>query len=112
MLNYKLVSMTAEHLEQVARLEQSCFSHPRSRAMLAVQLDNLSAALFVAQGEVGIVLGYAGLNVVLDEGYINNVAVDARYRKCGVASALLGVFLRFAAAQRLAFLTLEERVGN
>ena len=50
--------------------------------------------------------------MVLDEGYINNVAVREEYRQRGIASALLDVFIRFAKAHQLAFLTLEVRDSN
>ena len=60
----------------------------------------------------GSVVGYAGLLVVLDEGYITNVAVRPESRRAGVASALLDVFVSFAEGNRLAFLTLEVRASN
>ena len=34
-------------------------------------------------------LGYAGLQVVLDEGYIDNIAVEEAARRHGVGDALL-----------------------
>lgn len=80
--------------------------------MLEEELDNLSASFIAAQAEDGTILGYAGLTVVLDEGYINNIAVREEYRKQGIASALLDVFVRFAQAHQLAFLTLEVRASN
>ena len=61
--------------------------------------------------EEGNVLGYAGLHAVLDEGYIDNIAVHPDARRHGVASALLDVFCRFGAVN-LAFLTLEVRTSN
>ena len=62
-------------------------------------------------GEEGNILGYAGLHAVLDEGYIDNIAVAPDARRHGVASALLDVFCRFGAVN-LAFLTLEVRKSN
>ena len=56
--------------------------------------------------------GYAGLLVVLDEGYITNVAVRPECRRNGIAQKLLQVFLDFAQAHKLAFLTLEVRASN
>ena len=50
--------------------------------------------------------------ILLDEGYITNVAVRPDCRKQGVAGKLLQVFLDFAQANRLAFLTLEVRASN
>lgn len=60
----------------------------------------------------GDVLGYAGLLVAADEGYITNVAVFPEQRRRGIAGQLLQVFLNFAEANRLAFLTLEVRPSN
>lgn len=110
-MNYKLTPMTAEHIPQIAALEKACFSHPWSEAMLQNELWNDSAVILAAVGEDGTVLGYAGLQTVLDEGYINNVAVSPAFRRQGVAGELLAAFIRFGAA-KLAFLTLEVRASN
>ena len=56
-------------------------------------------------------LGYAGVNTVLDEGYINNVAVAPQFRRQGVADELIAALVRFGRA-KLAFLTLEVRASN
>lgn len=110
-MNYKLTPMTAEHIPAIAALERGCFSHPWSEDALHAELWNDSAVVLVAEGEDGTVLGYAGLQTVLDEGYINNVAVDPRFRRQGVGGELIAAFVRFGAA-RLAFLTLEVRASN
>lgn len=110
-MTYKLVPMTAEHIPQIAALERACFSHPWSEDSLRGELWNDSAVIIAAEGEDGTVLGYAGLQTVLDEGYINNVAVDPQYRRQGVADELVSAFVRFGRA-RLAFLTLEVRASN
>ena len=79
--------------------------------MLTEALFDAQASFIVAESEDGGLLGYAGLHVVLDEGYIDNVAVDPACRRQGIADALIDTFVRFGAA-RLAFLTLEVRAGN
>ena len=109
----RIVPMTHEHLDEVAALERVCFSAPWSRNMLAEELDNACSAYLVAvDKEDGSVVGYAGLLVVADEGYITNVAVRPESRRGGVASALLDVFVDFAVGSHLAFLTLEVRASN
>ena len=110
-MNYKLTPMTIEHIPQVAALERACFSRPWSEESLQGELWNDSAVIIVAEGEDGTVLGYAGLQTVLDEGYINNVAVDEKFRRQGVADELIAAFVRFGQA-KLAFLTLEVRASN
>ena len=101
-----------EYLDEVAELERICFSTPWSRNMLAEELDNYLSAFLVALDDNDKVAGYAGLQAVLDEGYITNVAVRPDCRKQGVAGKLLQVFLDFAQANHLAFLTLEVRASN
>ena len=110
-MNYHLTTMTAEHIPQIAALEKTCFSHPWSEELLRQALWNEAAAIVVAEGEDGTVLGYAGVSTVLDEGYIDNVAVDPRFRRQGVADELIAALARFGRA-KLAFLTLEVRASN
>ena len=111
-MHVRVVPMTADHLDEVAELERICFSVPWSRNMLAEELDNLLSAFLVALDDNDKVVGYAGVQVVLDEGYITNVAVRPDCRRQGIAAKLLQVFLDFAKANSLAFLTLEVRASN
>ena len=108
----RIVPMKTEHLDEVAALERECFTTPWSRNMLAEELDNALSAFLVALDGNGRVAGYAGVQVVLDEGYITNVAVRPDCRRRGVAGQLLDVFESFAAGNHLAFLTLEVRASN
>ena len=111
-LHVRIVPMNADHLDEVAELERICFSVPWSRNMLAEELDNLLSAFLVALDDSEKVVGYAGVQVILDEGYITNVAVRPECRRQGIAAKLLQVFLDFAKANQLAFLTLEVRASN
>ena len=112
-IQVKIVPMNADHLDEIAALERVCFSRPWSRNMLAEELENQCAAFLTALDAVtGKVVGYAGLLVAADEGYITNVAVDPACRRQGVANQLLQVFDSFARGNHLAFLTLEVRPSN
>lgn len=111
-MRVRIVPMTADHLDAVAALERICFSDPWSRQLLAAELDNDLSAFLVALDDEGQVAGYAGLQVVLDEGTITDIAVRPDCRRRGVAGQLLEVFLNFARGNRLAFLTLEVRASN
>ena len=111
-MRVRIVPMNADHLDEVAELERICFSTPWSRNMLAEELDNLLSAFLVALDDRDRVVGYAGVQVILDEGYITNIAVRPECRQQGIAGKLLQVFLDFAQANKLAFLTLEVRASN
>ena len=108
---YEIVPMDRSHVDQVAALERECFSMPWNETMLEDSLYDERASFIVAEDEEGNVIGYAGLHVVLDEGYIDNIAVEEAARRHGVASALLDVYCRFGEIN-LAVLTLEVRKSN
>ena len=111
-MHVRIVPMNADHLDEVAELERICFSTPWSRNMLAEELDNMLSAFLVALDDTDRVVGYAGVQVILDEGYITNIAVRPECRRQGIAAKLLQVFMDFAKANQLSFLTLEVRASN
>ena len=110
-MDFRLLPMDRSTVPDVAAIERECFSQPWSEDMLAEELYNDNASFIVAEADDGTVLGYAGLTVVLDEGSIDKVAVKGKYRRMGVADALVDAFVRFGRAN-LAFLTLEVRASN
>ena len=112
-MKVNIVPMNTDHLDELERLERVCFSRPWSRKMLAEELENACAAFLVAEEpETKRVLGYAGVLVMADEGYITNVAVFPEYRRQGIAAQIIKVFCDFAEGSHLAFLTLEVRPTN
>ena len=110
-MNYSIMPMDHSHIDSIAELERKNFTAPWSEKMLAEELYNDTASFLVAQGADGTLMGYAGLHVVLDEGYIANIVVQENVRRQGIAGELLSAYLRFGKAN-LAFLTLEVRASN
>lgn len=111
-MNYQITPMTAAHLPQVAALEKECFpADPWSEELFRAALDDPRAAILLAEGESGEILGYAVLFTVLDEGNLDNIAVAPACRRQGVADALLGAIVGFG-REHLLTLTLEVRASN
>lgn len=109
---YQILPMTNEQLPQVAALEQVCFpADPWSEEVFRAALENPSAAVLLAQGEDGAVLGYAVLSLVLDEGNLDNIAAAPNARRQGVADALLNTLTGFG-RDNLSRLMLEVRASN
>ena len=112
-MKVNIVPMNADHLDELEKLERICFSRPWSKKMLGEELENDCAAFLVAEEpETHRVLGYAGVLVMADEGYITNVAVFPDCRRQGIAAQIIKVFCDFAAGNHLSFLTLEARPTN
>ncbi len=107
----RIERMTEAQLDEVARLEENCFAHPWSRQSLEDELNNETSLFFTAT-ENGEVIGYIGMNVVIDEGYIFNAAVSRNYRNQGVGSALINELVTYGKKNNLCFLTLEVRASN
>lgn len=111
-MSFRIIPMTADHVSQVAALEQVCFpADPWSGELFRAALENPRVCPLLAQGEDGGVLGYAVLSVVLDEGSLDNIAVSPDVRRNGVADALLSALTGFGRG-RLSVLMLEVRASN
>lgn len=98
------------HFEEIARLEEICFSSPWSKDAL-LESFNMGTKFFVAQKD-NRVLGYLGIKPVLDEGYITNVAVFPEFRGQGLGKALVKKVLEYAEENNFSFVTLEVRKSN
>lgn len=107
----QVVTMSAQHIPALAELEKQCFADPWSEKALSEELTNPSAVFRVALLD-GEVAGYVGMLHVLDEGDICNVAVFDRFRRRGVATALLQNLLTYGEEKKLSFITLEVRESN
>lgn len=107
----ELVKLTEAHIPQMVELEKICFSLPWTADMIKSELNNPSC-LYLAAVDGDTLVGYIGVQTVLDEGYINNVAVRPEYRRQGIAAALISLLVEQARAIGLAFMTLEVRESN
>ena len=103
--------MEYSDVDAVVALERECFTDAWSENMIREELDNEFCYMYVAEIN-GNVVGYAGVQMILDEGYITNVAVTESKRRCGIGRALVGRLVEAAKERELAFLTLEVRRSN
>ena len=103
--------MTSGHLDDVYIIETECFSHPWSKQSLEEELNN-ETSLFLVAKEENEVIGYIGMSIVIDEGYIFNVAVRESYRNKGVATALINELVTYGKKNNFSFITLEVRESN
>ena len=106
----KVETLTAEHLEQVAELEQLCFADPWSEKALELLLgDGAYGAVYLSNGKV---MAYGGILWAPDEGQITNIATHPDARRCGMGAAILEHLIAVARARGCEQLSLEVRVSN
>jgi ribosomal-protein-alanine N-acetyltransferase len=107
----QLIPMDNRHVAQVAALEKQCFSDPWSESSVASELSNpLSAWLVAMDGDV--LAGYVGSQSVMGESDMMNIAVDAHYRRQGIAQALVEALVAQLKEKGNHSLTLEVRISN
>ena len=107
----RIVSMTAEHVPQVAELEKLCFSDPWSENSIGSELKNELALWLVAEEE-GTAVGYVGSQTVMDETDMMNIAVHPDYRRQRIAEALVEHLICQLKQRGSRCLTLEVRASN
>lgn len=94
----------------IAELERECFSSPWSEnAVLESYEADTSFFVFLENEKI---IGYAGLQIVLDEGYVTNIAVTKKARGRGIGGALVEALVNFSKEKNLAFISLEVRESN
>ena len=105
------VTMSWEHVSQIAELEKICFSDPWSENSIAYELKNPLSLWLVAQ-ENGVVLGYVGSQSVMDEADMMNIAVHPEHRRKGIAHELVSGLVAALTKKEVRSLTLEVRASN
>ena len=108
--NISVIPIEQRHIKEIARLEEICFSEPWSEEGI-LEAYRLGTKFFAAEADKKLI-GYIGIKAVIDEGYITNIAVFPRFRRRGVAKALLNKVFEFAKEKGLSFVSLEVRPSN
>ena len=98
------------HLPEVAEIERLCFSEPWSEQSLRLLLGD--GGLGVVAVKERFVLAYGGMNLVLDEGSVTNIAVHPAYRRLGLGREVTRALLRFAKEKGVTDVFLEVRESN
>jgi len=113
----QILPMGLEDLPEVLAIEVMSFALPWTRDMFESDLERIDlAAMLVARLAEGAspapLVGYLCAWTIVDELHINNLAVGARWRRRGIAEALLRAALEQGRRQGARRAVLEVRVSN
>ena len=105
----QIVPMNEENYKSVAAIEAECFSQPWSEKTFFEELSNPNAHTYLAL-DGGEPAGFLSVWEVCGEVSVNNIAVLEKFRRKGIAKALLQKMLcELAEADSV---TLEVRKSN
>jgi ribosomal-protein-alanine N-acetyltransferase len=107
-----LVPMRRRHLRSVLRIESQVYPQPWTLSLFLGELGLRGSRYYVVARIDGLVVGYAGLMVSLDEAHVTTIAVDPAWQRHQVGSRLLLNLTRTAIARGARHMTLEVRVSN
>ena len=115
---------TAEDAEAIYEIEHLCFPDPWSLESIRYEMEQNPAAFYVVaeiDGEVDsdpgdsadkLIVGYAGLWWIENEGHITNVAVRPGYRNRRIGSQIVETLIDFTQEEGIDDFTLEVRRSN
>ncbi|NLY76552.1 MAG: ribosomal protein S18-alanine N-acetyltransferase [Tissierellia bacterium] len=104
--------MKESDLDRIMEIEEKTFNPPWSREAFLLELTkNLLAKYIVAEVD-GLVVGYGGIWLIIDEGHVTNIAVDEKYRGKGIGSKILEGLIQLCADRNMIAMTLEVRKSN
>lgn len=103
--------MDAGDVEQVAALEQICFSESWSENLIRAGLDSRLDTYFVYEDQ-GRILGYSVLRILAEEGEIQRIAVLPEARRQGIARKLMDAMVAYSRRRGVAAIALEVRESN
>ena len=109
---FKISAAVSDDIPRIAQLERLCFSEPWSVQSLTACCKNPEYIFFTAKDKNENIAGYCSMRYVLNEAEICNVAVDAKYRRMGAASALVREIIKTACELHLKSISLEVRESN
>jgi len=111
---FRLRKMKEEDILSVVSLEMGAFAEPWPEKEIRYELkENPCAFLYVATVE-GEVVGYLDFMITFDSATINRLAVNADYRKKGIAQGLIDKMVEVCEKQKepVSWITLEVRSTN
>jgi ribosomal-protein-alanine N-acetyltransferase len=108
----RIMPMRRRQLRSVIRIEEECYPRPWSATLFLSELAQRTSRRYTVATLGPMIVAYAGLMLVEDEGHVTTLTVDPVWQHRGVGTALLLDLARAAIDLGLRHLTLEVRASN
>jgi ribosomal-protein-alanine N-acetyltransferase len=112
MNNIEIVPLSLEHIDDVLKIYNLSFPTPWSRNSFQREVETNKFARYVVAKRDELILGYAGMWLILDEAHITNIAVHPEYRGIDIGNRLLEALIIMAKVDNIESMTLEVRKSN
>ena len=109
-MNYRLMNL--DDIPTIVDIERESFSAPWSAEAFRTELTQNLFAKYMIMELDGVIVGYGGMWLIIDEAHITNIAVRTPYRGLGYGELLLKELMKTAYWLGARRMTLEVRVSN
>ena len=110
-MKVEIHKLNESFLNEIDLIEQDSFKEPWSKEAYEKEILNPLANYSVITIDDKVV-AYGGFWKILDEAYINNIAVKKEFRGEGFGKMLMNALIEDAKSQNIKAMTLEVRVTN
>ena len=111
-MDLQIEKMNLSDLLQIKDILNSDFDSFWSYNILEEELKSENSYFIVAKNKADIIVGFAGLKVIVDEADIMNIVVKKSFRHNGIGSTLLEYLISFAKDKNLKTINLEVNEHN
>ena len=108
----RLREMVLEDVDPVLSIEKASFTTPWSRGAFIKEVTENKLAFYTVAEMDGVIVGYAGVWLIVDEGHITNIAVAPKYRGRQIGKRILEELIRELKERNILRVTLEVRESN
>ncbi|WEK54958.1 MAG: ribosomal protein S18-alanine N-acetyltransferase [Candidatus Cohnella colombiensis] len=107
---YRMMAM--DDISTIVQIENESFSSPWTAEAFRNELTNNLFAKYMIMEQDGVIIGYGGMWIIIDEAHVTNIAIREPYRGQGNGERLLRELMRTAKWFSAERMTLEVRVSN
>jgi [ribosomal protein S18]-alanine N-acetyltransferase len=111
MNNIEILPIEDKYINGMLNVSSLSFPVTWSRDSFDKELDN-KLARYVVAVDNELVVGFAGMWLILDEAHITNIAVHPEYRGIGTGSMMLEALIEICHLEGASSMTLEVRRSN
>ncbi|MCJ7841383.1 ribosomal protein S18-alanine N-acetyltransferase [Lederbergia sp. NSJ-179] len=103
---------TVADIDQIVEIEKAAFTVPWPAEAFYQDILTNRFALYLLMEYKGVVVGYCGVWIVVDEAHITNIALLPEYRGKKLGETLMKKMMSYAKEAGAEKMTLEVRVSN
>ena len=111
-MDFEISKMSIEDLKSIKDILSSNFDNFWSYDVLEDELECDNSYVIVAKNSENIIVGFAGLKVILDEANIMNIVVKKDFRGKKISSYMLNETIQYCKNHEINAINLEVNIKN